>query len=333
MTIALDVFGGDFAPKIQISAAVQARKLGLDLVLVGDTEIIKQELALLSEDPANYTIEHSESVISMDDIIDSNTLKKKSSIRVCYTLLRDKRVDAVVSAGNSGAMLALGKMIVKTIDWVDRPCIGTLMPAKGGFVMLADAGANADCTPENLFQFAVLANCYLETVMKISKPRIALLNIGEEEGKGNQMVRKAFDLIKASRLNFVGNVEGKEFFSGKQDAVICDGFTGNILLKSVQGAAKFLTHLFKTEYKRNFITKLLGLTNYGVFKRVGAQASYAKFGGGALMGLKGIAIVCHGESSTEAMISALKLADWATKNKLIESIEQAAIKFNSAPVT
>ncbi|MBL0691530.1 MAG: phosphate acyltransferase PlsX [SAR324 cluster bacterium] len=320
MVIALDAMGGDFAPLVPIKAAIKAKQSGVDVILVGNEKSITKHLLKEGVSTTMFKVVNADEVISMQEVIGAKTLKKNSSLRVCYELKKKGAASAVVSAGHSGAMLALGKMILKTINLIDRPCIGALMPSKKGHVLLADAGANIDCSADNLFQFGILAKIYLECVHNVNDPKLGLLNIGKEKSKGPAAIRDAYSLFEKSDINFLGNIEGKEFFLGDHDIVICDGFAGNILLKSTQGAEAFISYLVKEQIGKSWLNKLGALLLSGMFKGIKDHTNYAKYGGAPLLGLNGVAMVCHGNSNVEAIFSAIKIADWSIKNDFIKRI-------------
>ena len=245
MTIAIDAMGGDAFPENPVLGAVKAaNELNIHVLLVGDESAVKAELDKHRCNRSKIEIAHASQVIGMDEPVASALrTKKDASMRVCYDLHKNGTVDGVVSSGNSGAMLAVGRFVLKMIPGISRPCISAILPALGGKVLLVDAGANIDCTPEQLCQFAILGNIYLSDLHAVPSPRIGLLNVGSEEGKGDDRRKKTFDMLKESSLNFIGNVEGEDFFSGDVDIVVTDGFAGNILLKSVQAAASFTIKL------------------------------------------------------------------------------------------
>ncbi|MBU3918144.1 phosphate acyltransferase PlsX, partial [bacterium] len=249
------------------------------------------------------------------------------SMRVCFDLHKKGLADGVVSAGNSGAMLAIGRHVLKMIPGIDRPCISALLPSINRKVLLLDAGANVDCTPETLLQFAFLGSVYMEHIHSIKTPRIGLLNIGSEEGKGDERSRITYKLLKSCPLNFVGNVEGKEFFKGEIDVVVTDGFAGNILLKSVQGAADFVKEILKEEIRDSLVTRIVGLYLKPTLLRLKKRTDYAEFGGAPLLGLKGNSIVCHGGSNPRALAFGISFADWASKAQLEKRMEEKILEY------
>lgn len=250
-------------------------------------------------------------------------------MRVCYDLHKNGTVDGVVSSGNSGAMLAVGRFVLKMIPGISRPCISAILPALGGKVLLVDAGANIDCTPEQLCQFAILGNIYLSDLHAVPSPRIGLLNVGSEEGKGDDRRKKTFDMLKESSLNFIGNVEGEDFFSGDVDIVVTDGFAGNILLKSVQAAASFTIKLITEEMQCSLLARIGALWLRPSFKKLQKKISYAEFGGAPLIGLRGNGIVCHGKSNPDAISYGVGFAQKAADEKWAERMSEGMLAYQA----
>ncbi|PCI27109.1 MAG: phosphate--acyl-ACP acyltransferase [SAR324 cluster bacterium] len=330
MAIAVDVMGGDLYPQNPIHGAIKAvNEKNIDVVLVGDESCIKKELDRHSFDSKKVEIVHATQVIAMDEPIASAMRSKRdSSMRVCFNLHKKKEVSGVVSAGSSGAMLAIGRFVLKTIPGIDRPCISALLPSiKDKKVLLVDAGANMDCSPQNLFQFAILGDVYMRHILSVENPAIGLLNIGSEEGKGDERSKHAYSLLKDSSLNFTGNIEGKDFFKGNSDVVVTDGFAGNVLLKSVQGAASYIKAVLEEEIKRSKRSLLGALLMKPAFRGLKKRSDYAEFGGAPLLGLRGNAIVCHGGSNPEALLFGINFAHWAAEAHLVERMEEKILEF------
>ncbi len=329
MPIAIDVMGGDSFPQNPVTGAIQAvNDKNIDVFLVGSEPVIKQELEKHKFDARKVEIINTTEVITMDDpVVSALRTKKDSSMRVCFDLHKKGLVDGVVSAGNSGAMLAIGRFVLKMIPGIDRPCISALLPSTNRKVLLLDAGANIDCAPETLLQFAILGSVYMEHIHSIKNPRIGLLNIGSEESKGDERSRLTYQLLKNCPLNFVGNVEGKEFFQGEIDVVVTDGFAGNILLKSVQGAADFVKEILKEEIKDSLLTRIVALYFKPAILRLKKRTDYAEFGGAPLLGLKGNSIVCHGGSNSRALAFGISFADWAAKAQLEKRMEEKILEY------
>ena len=327
MPIAIDAMGGDYYPRHPVSSAVTAvNQHDVDIILVGDEKRIKSELDRHRFDAGRIDIVNASEVVEMSDsVVTALRKKRSSSMRICFDLVKNGDADGVVSAGHSGAMLAIGHFVLKTLDGIDRPCISALLPSKKETVLLLDAGANIDCSPENLFQFAVLGSIYMETIHSVHRPRVGLLNIGQEEGKGDERARAAYQLLKRSGLNFAGNIEGKAFFQGDIDVVVADGFAGNVLLKSVQGAADFVKQLINDELERSLFTRLGALLMRGSLNRFRKGTDYAEFGGAPLLGLRGNAIICHGSSNPEALTYGIRFSHWAHRCNLVEKLEEQVL--------
>ncbi|MGK0289969.1 MAG: glycerol-3-phosphate acyltransferase PlsX [bacterium] len=331
MTIALDVMGGDFAPQHPIQGAISALKeLSLKkIVLVGDEAEIKKELNRYEFDASKIEIVHATQVVEMNEsVVDALRIKKDSSMRVAYNLHKSGDVDGVISAGNSAAMLAIGKFVLKTIKGIDRPCISAFLPTikPRGRVLLVDAGANMDCSPKHLLQFAFLGDVYAEYIHSIPHPRIGLLNVGAEEGKGNELVKETYHLLKKSSLNFIGNIEGKEFFYGDVDVVVTDGFSGNVLLKSAQGASKLITTILKEEINKSFFAKAGSTLLSRSLHRLKERTYYAGFNGAPLLGLRGVGVVCHGNSSPEAIQHGIQFCEWASQANMAQRVEEKILE-------
>lgn len=329
MPIAIDAMGGDNYPQVPVSGAISAvKEKNVHVLLVGDDAEIKTALKKHRFDSKKVDIVPASEVIDMNDSVNiALKAKKDSSMRVCFNLHKSGEADGVVSAGHSGAMMAIGRFVLKTVQGIDRPCISALLPSRNEKVLLLDAGANIDCASSNLFEFAVLGSVYMQEIHSIENPRIGLLNIGSEPNKGDDKRRQTYRLLKDSPLNFVGNIEGKEFFEGNIDVVVTDGFSGNVLLKSVQGAADFMQMMFEQELKRSVKSKLGALLMQSSFRRIRKQTDYAEFGGAPLLGLKGNSIICHGASNDRALAHAIGFSQWAHETELITKIEDKILEY------
>jgi glycerol-3-phosphate acyltransferase PlsX len=308
--IAVDAMGGDFGPSVVVPGAVAAaRQEQLDLVLVGDVAAIEAELAKL--DTSGLTIERlaASQVVTMEDKpSDVLRRKKDSSIHVSCRLVKEGRADGVVSAGNTGATLACGIFILGRVKGVDRPALASILPTEKRPVILLDVGANVDAKAHHLFQFALMADCLARTVLGYENPSVGLMSIGEEEGKGNVQVKEAYDLLRQSSLNFVGNVEGRDIFKGELDILVCDGFVGNVALKLSEGLASSMANILKRELKRTLLSTLGTMLAMGALKRFKRLLDYAEYGGAPILGLESIAIVCHGASNEKAIKNAVVMA-------------------------
>jgi glycerol-3-phosphate acyltransferase PlsX len=331
MTIAIDAMGGDAFPENPVLGAVKAaNELKIKVLLVGDESVIKAELDGHKCNRSRIEIVHASQVIRMDEPVASALrTKKDASMRVCFDLHKNGTVGGVVSAGNSGAMLAIGRFVLKMISGISRPCISAILPSLEGEVLLVDAGANINCTPEQLFQFAILGHIYMSDLHAIPSPRIGLLNVGSEEGKGDDSRKKTFEMLKESSLNFIGNVEGEDFFSGDVDIVVTDGFAGNILLKSVQAAAAFTVKLITEEMQSSMRARFGALWLKPSFSKLKKRINYAEFGGAPLVGLRGNCIVCHGKSNPDAISFGVGLAQKAADEKWMERMSEGILAYQS----
>lgn len=302
--------GGDCGPGVVVPGAVAAAQTnGLDLLLVGFEDQINAELDKLDTDGLNIRVVHASQLADMTDKpSDVVRRKKDSSINVASRLVKDGEADGVVSAGNSGAVVACGMFVIGRIKGVMRPAFAGILPTVKGPMVLLDVGANVDSKPEHLFQFGILGDVLARDVLGYEKPRVGILSIGEEEGKGNSLVKETFDMLKASSLRFVGNVEGRDVYTGDVDVVVCDGFVGNVALKLSEGLASSMGKVLKRELLGSWMGKIGTFLAKGRLKRFARFADYAEYGGAPLLGLKGIVIVCHGASNAKAIDSAVKMA-------------------------
>lgn len=311
MKIALDAMGGNHAPEATVLGALEALKEvpGVHVTLVGNEKSIKDELAGKKYPDSRLEIIHATEVVGMDEAPSAAIRRKKdSSVRKAVELVRDGEAQAVVSAGNSGATMGTALLLLGKAPGVDRPAIATIMPTyKKPFVLL-DAGANVDCSPENLFQFAFMGNAYSKLVLHRTRPRVALMSIGEETTKGNEVSKEAFKLLENAGLNFIGNVEGKEMFMGKADVMVCDGFTGNTVLKSCEGLADAMMRMLKKEINNLWAGKLGYMILKPAIDAFRRKTDYAESGGAPLLGLNGTCIIGHGHSSPKAIMNAIRVA-------------------------
>jgi len=325
--LAIDAMGGDFGPGVIVPGAIQAaRDLRVKVLLVGDASQVEAELAKLSLGKAEYEIVHAPEVVQMHEKpSDILRRKKDSSIQVACRLVKDGAANGVISAGHSGATAACGIFTIGRIPGVERPALAAFLPTEKNPLVVIDAGANVDCRPYHLFQFGLMGDAFARDIFGYPSPRVALLNIGEEEGKGNSQVKEAYELYKmAERVNFVGNAEGRDIFSGDMDVVVCDGFVGNIIVKMSEGVAFSLMRMLKRELVSSFVTKIGTWLSKPAFKRFINIVDYAEYGGAPLLGLQGICLVCHGKSNPKAITSAVKMAatfvEKGTNERLRESI-------------
>lgn len=309
--IAVDVMGGDFGPSVVVPGALRgARESGCKLLLVGRTDFIEQELAKEDVSGIDYEIVHAQEVAEMHEKPSEILRRKKnSSIQVACRLVRDNLADGLISPGHSGATVACAMFIIGRIPGVDRLGLASVFPSEKEGTIILDVGANVDCRPHHLFQFGLMGSSLAQTVLGRTSPRVGILSIGEEEGKGNSLVKDAYDLLKmAQNLNFVGNVEGRDVFTGDVDVVVCDGFVGNVVLKLSEGLGSSLSRMLKKALFSTFMAKMGTLLAKNALHRFSKFVDYAEYGGAHLLGLKGVALVCHGKSSAKAICSAVKMA-------------------------
>lgn len=323
--VALDAMGGDRGPVVNIEGAVAAaRELGLSVLLVGNEEELSRSLRRHSTNGLGITICHAPETVGMNESPSAALRKKKhSSIRVGLELVKRGEADAFISAGNTGAVMATAMVTLGSLPGVERPAIALIVPTLRGQSILLDAGANADCKPRHLLQFAIMGDIYARQVMGKKSPTVGLLSIGEEESKGNELTREAFKELEEERsLNFTGNVEGREVFSGAADIIVCDGFTGNIALKISESAAEFFTVLLKEELEKGLVGKLGALLTRGAFRRFKKRVDYTEYGGAPLLGVGGMCIISHGRSTAKAIKNAIRVAAECVENGVIEHIRK-----------
>ena len=315
MRIVLDAMGTDDAPRIEVAGAIEAlreHESDVELILVGDREVIDAELARHEVVPNRISVHHAPDRVQADDSPASVIrTKPNSSIVVGLELQRKQDADAFVSAGSTGAVMATSLFKLRPLPGVDRPTIGTLLPTAEEQCLLVDAGANVDCKPQHLVQFAHLGNIYAREIMGRTKPRIALLNIGKERGKGDELSAAAYEVLNSEdSLNFVGNLEGRDIIEGVCDVVVCDGFVGNVLLKFYESVAQFIIGLIKTE--------LGALTENSLdFDRIFRILDYSETGGAPLLGVGGVSVICHGGSSAKAIRNAIRVAAQAVRSDMV----------------
>ncbi|HXX56600.1 MAG TPA: phosphate acyltransferase PlsX [Thermodesulfovibrionales bacterium] len=323
MRIALDAMGGDFAPAVTIEGAVETvgESEDIDITLVGDEPSILRELTGKRYPPSRLQIKHASQTVEMDEpTLIAVRKKKDSSIKRAVELVKNGEADAVVSAGHSGVAMAISLLMLGASKGVDRPAIATIMPTLKGPFVLIDAGANVDCTPENLSQFALMGDAYCKAMFDIPEPKIALLSIGEEDTKGNVVTKEAFKLIKDAGVNFIGNIEGKDIFSGDADVVVCDGFVGNIVLKTSEGLAEVIMKMLKREISDAATGRMGYLLMKPALRKFKKKTDYAEYGGAPLLGINGTSIISHGRSSAKAIRNAVRVAHEFSRKKVYEKI-------------
>jgi glycerol-3-phosphate acyltransferase PlsX len=309
--IALDAFGSETAPNSEILGAISALQIDKDLeiILVGDENIINSAIKKNGYSSSRIKVKHASELITMHDSPSSIVRNKKdSSLRIAYELVKNKDADAVISAGNTGASLAIGIFVLKRLKGIDRPAIATIMPSLGGHTVLLDAGANVDVKPHHIAQFAIMGSEYAAFIKNIESPLIGLLSNGEEASKGNELTREAYKIIKKTDLNFFGYVEGREIFNGKVDVVVCDGFTGNVILKSSETLAETIFKLLKDEVNKSPMAKLGVLLASKALRNFKKLVDYNEYGGAPLLGINGAAFIAHGGANPKAISSAIAVA-------------------------
>ena len=325
MKIAVDAMGGDHAPREVVRGAIQAgRENGFSLILVGQEPRIREELAAADYSGTDIEIVHASEVVEMCDVPGVALKKKKdSSIRVGLTLVAEGKADTFVSAGNSGAVMVGGLLILKKVPGVDRPAITATIPSPHGPIVLIDVGANVDCKPAHLLQFAFMGEVYARKFLEIPNPRIAVVSIGEEDSKGTDVTRETCELIRKTGLRFVGNAEGRDFFTGKADVFVCDGFVGNVAVKTMEGMAQAFGPFLKTEIDKSLLAKAGVVLARGAIRNVRKRLDYAEYGGAPLLGVRGGVMICHGASDQRAIKNAIRAAGAMARFGLDEEIARS----------
>jgi phosphate acyltransferase len=325
MKIALDAMGGDFGPAVVVEGAVvAAHEHGIAAVLVGDKAAIEREITRLKAQDLPLSIRHATQVVGMAES-PSQALRRKrdSSLRAAADLVKEGECHALVSAGNTGAAMAIGMFVLGLLPGVERPAIAAALPSLAGFTVLIDAGANVDPKPRHLFQFAVMGHVYSRDIIGKDNPRVGLLSVGEEEGKGNELVKDTFESLRGSSLNFIGNIEGRDIYNGRCDVVVTDGFTGNVCLKISESLAEMLTSMIREELNRDVLAKAGAVLAQGAFARMKRRVDYTEMGGAPLLGINGASIICHGASPVKAIKNALRVATEWVRNDVNEHIKTA----------
>jgi len=325
-TIAVDAMGGDAAPRVEVEGAIlAARAYPVKVLLVGREEVLRRELAEHLADHLPIEIVNATEVITMDDAAAKAVrAKRDSSMRVAARLVRDGRAQGLVSAGNTGAVMATSKIVLGALPGVYRPALASVFPTlKGTAAVLVDVGANVDSTPQMLAQFAIMGEVYSRVICRIDRPRVAILSIGEEEHKGNELTRQATPLFKVLPIHFIGNVEGRDLYSGDADVVVCDGFIGNVALKVSEGLIEIIKFMLQDSLTATVTGKIGYVLARAAFDDFKKRVDYSEYGGAPLLGLKGVVIICHGRSNPNAMKNAIRVAMEFAKGRLNETIETA----------
>ncbi len=324
--IALDAMGGDFGPQVTVGAAKLALEQipGIELVLVGDEAQLQHQVAQYGlVDERRVRVHHASEVVGMDELPALALKKKKdSSMRVAIDLVKAGEVQACVSAGNTGALMATSKFVLKTIRGISRPAICTELPGVKGPTHMLDLGANLECSPEHLAEFALMGSILVQSVENIKNPSVGLLNIGSEEVKGNESIKRAAQLISASGVNYYGFVEGDDIYKGTVDVIVTDGFVGNVSLKTGEGLAALVSHVLQSEFKRNFITRLGALCAMPVLKAVRRKLDPRRYNGASLLGLNGIVVKSHGSADISSFMNAIRIAAIEIENDVPKRISR-----------
>jgi len=336
ITVAVDCMGGDHGPHVTVPAVLefQAAHPDVDVVLVGLRDVIDAEMSACRVSPGpRLRVRHASEVIEMDESPASALrAKKDSSIRVAVNLVKTGEAHACVSAGNTGALMAISRFVLKTLPGIDRPAIATVLPnMRGTYTYVLDLGANVDCTPEQLMQFGIMGAMLVAALEHNDRPSVGLLNIGVEDIKGNETVKQAADLLRSSGLNFYGNVEGDDIYKGTTEVVVCDGFVGNVALKASEGVAQMIIAALKEEYKRSFVTKLAALVSLPALSAFRRRMDHRRYNGASLLGLKGIVIKSHGSADAFAFEQALGRAVEEVRNNVPQRIARKMAELPSVP--
>lgn len=329
MRIALDAMGGDRGSDLIIEGALSALRENADfeIILLGPEDYLAKRLSELPGENGlkeRVHIEHAPETVTMQESpVEAVRRKKNATIMVGFELVRNGSADAVVSAGNSGATMAAAVKKLGRLKGISRPGIASLFPTLKKPVMIMDLGANVDCRPQHLVQFAIMASSCVGKILEIERPRVGLLSIGEEAGKGNSLVKEAHELLSATPLNFIGNVEGRDVYQGDVDVIVCDGFIGNVSLKVSEGLAEAAMQMLRSEIKKSFVAKIGYLLMRRAFANFRRRVDYAEYGGAPLLGINGVGIVSHGKSNATAIKNAIEVASVMIQNKVNDSILKA----------
>ena len=325
MKIVVDAMGGDYAPQVVIDGAIEAVKdFGVEVILVGDEAKVKPLLAKKKYDATRLSLVHASETIEMHDSPALSVRRKKdSSMSVGVRLVKDGKGDAFFSAGNTGAEVCAATLILGLLPGVERPGIAAVMPSLKGQFLIIDVGANIDCKPIHLFQYAVMASVYAELILGKPNPKVGLLNVGEEESKGNEFVKETHDMLSRSHLNFIGNVEGKHLFAGECDVIVCDGFVGNVALKVSESLAEAMQKFLKRHMLSTPMGMLGAMLLKPSFKRFKKEIDYSEYGGAPLLGVDGVAIIGHGRSNAKAIKNAIRVAKEEVERKFNEKLQEA----------
>jgi phosphate acyltransferase len=323
--IAVDAMGTDKAPQTELEGAIEAARGGYaEVLLVGPEDLLGRELARRQMRGLPIEVVHASEAVTMEDAgAKAFRRKRDSSIRVGMRLVRDGKADGMISAGNTGAVMTTAKIVLGSLEGVDRPALAAVFPTSTGkAAVLVDVGANVDCKPHHLEQFAVMGEVYYRVIFGVAHPRVGLLSIGEEDHKGNDLTREAFLLLKQLPLNFVGNVEGRDLYNGRVEVVVCDGFIGNVALKISEGVVEAVSSLLKKALSRNLSAKVGYVLSRKAFQDFKKRVDYSEYGGATLLGVRGVCIICHGGSNSNAIKNAIRVAAEFAEGRVNEKIER-----------
>jgi glycerol-3-phosphate acyltransferase PlsX len=322
--IAVDAMGGDHAPhEIVKGAVLAATEYPIEILLVGQEEVVHKTLAAANSTARNIEVVDAREVVEMDDnALTPLRRKRNSSVRVCANLVAEGRADAFVSAGNTGATWTSARAVMGMIEGVSRPALAAILPRLEGHTVLLDVGANVDAKPNHLREFAVMGHFYAQMLFGIEAPRVGLLSIGEEEGKGNELTKETYRVLKETGLNFIGNAEGRDVYNGNADVVVCDGFIGNVVLKVSESLAELVGSMIREEITRTPMRKIGGMLARGAFAGLKKRIDYSEYGGAPLLGVKGGCIVSHGRSNAKAMKNAIRIAADFARNRIDTKIQE-----------
>lgn len=327
MRIAVDAMGGDKAPSVVVEGSIlAAQQYGFEIILVGSQAAIEDELARQRSTPKNISVRHASEVIEMDEPAALSIKRKRdSSIIVGVDLVKNKQADAFVSAGNTGAVVCASTLGMRLLEAVERPGIAIIFPTLKGTSLLIDAGANIDPKPSHLLQYGIMGKAFSRYILKKQSPTVGLLNVGEEESKGTDFVKETYQLLDESKLNFIGNIEGKDIFHGTADVIVCDGFIGNVVLKVSESLAETLAEFLRRELTKSFVTKLGAALSGPAFRALKKEIDYSEYGGAPLLGVDGICIISHGRSSAKAIKNAIREAgefvNYQVNQHIVEDIK------------
>lgn len=322
--IAVDAMGGDHAPAVVVEGAMLAvQDVDAELVLVGDKSAVEQECLRIGGKLPAFPIVNASQTVTMDESPSVALRKRDSSMKVAFEMLKRGEAEAVVSAGNSGAMMAIGMLVIGTLTQVSRPAILAIVPGLSKGTVVIDAGANVDCKPRQLLQFGIIGSVYAEHGLNIVNPRVGVLSNGEEGTKGNELTRAASELLAAAPINYIGYVEGRDFFNGKVDVIVCDGFTGNVALKTMEGVAGFAGEILKSAFEENWFSRFGYLMTRRSLRHAYRRLDYAEYGGARLLGLDGVAVVAHGGSTPVAIKNAIRVANESVSQNVNSHISSA----------